>query len=260
MATTMDSSATQKINDFERSSGDTDWIKVKKDVLVRGLKDRVKNPDHINTSQLELCGPGLFFYFLARDKPASYVQIVIDLWRNNTALLGTRKITAPYDLRISAIPAGVDPVDWVPLTSLRTDENIYLTANDGIGLDSLTMPSAVVKWLGQAGYTDAKNVTNVLFTKGMDEIKKADELRGQGYRVGLFINTNMMYATSQDHRSVIPNHWISLEDAFKVDGNGNVSTTVWCWGQNWAIPQGGTLSTTGFFRNFYGYIAAKPPA
>jgi hypothetical protein len=125
MAATMDSLAFQKVGDFERAPEDTGtswlnpgWLYIKKKDVVDGLKDRLASPGHIDTSNLNLCGPGLFFYFLAQDEPATYAQIVIDLFSKRKALLGSRKITAPNDLVISPLTKGADTIPHVGVVSM----------------------------------------------------------------------------------------------------------------------------------------------
>ena len=100
--------ALTKVTEFEQRSGGTDWLHVKKDDLVTGLKDRLDTPNNINTSAVNLCGPGAFFRCLAMDDPVMYVNAVIDLWCSNKALIGKREFKASHGLRIAA--PGTTPV------------------------------------------------------------------------------------------------------------------------------------------------------
>jgi hypothetical protein len=266
MAATTGSDAFQKVSDFETTSDpETSWLNpkwtyIKKQDVVDGLKDRLASPGHIDTSNLNLCGPGLFFYFLAQDEPATYAQLVIDLFRQRKATLGSRTITAPNELVISPVTKGVAPVDWIPMTSLRSDENWVLVANDDpVGLDALTMPSGMTKWLDQAGYTDTQNETNVWRTKGVDSIREASNYLARGYRVGLFINSNMLHSTDQSSFSFFPNHWVSLETPFALDPRGNAVMRVWSWSRSYLLPVFHTLKPEDLLKNYYGYIAGKPP-
>lgn len=253
-----ESDALLKINEFEKWDGNSDWINVKQADLVTGMKDRIKFPNHINTSTVNLCGPAAFFRCLAMDDPVMYVKAVIDLYRTNSALIGTRKFKSSQSLRITTPPAKAPAVDWILLGSLRDDENTLLNYTEGVGVDGITLPSAVEKWFKQAGYTNVKNVTNVFFTKDLANIKKAGELLAADNRVCLFINADMLSATKQTHKSVIPDHWVCLTDAVKLDGD-NISTQLWCWGKARTVPAQGTLSTSSFLGNYYGYVAAGIP-
>jgi hypothetical protein len=247
-----------KINDFDKRSSGTDWLLVKKDDLVRGLKDRIATPNHVDTSAVNLCGPGAFFRCLAMDDPVMYVTAVIALFETNSAVIGARKFTASYSLRIATPASEMDSVDWVPLASLRDDENTILNYDDaGGGLSGLTMPAAMEKWFQQAGYGSIKNVTNIFFTKDLDNIKEADRLRAAGYRVCLLINADMLRSATQNHQSVFPNHWVCLTDAIKVDKD-DFTTKVHSWGAIMPVPAVGTMKVDVFLKNYYGYVAAKP--
>jgi hypothetical protein len=249
-----------KVNEFDKRSSGTDWLLIKKDDLVTGLKDRIKTPDDIDTSVVNLCGPGAFFRWLAFDDPVMYTQAVITLYETNSALLGSRKFTASYTLRIASPAEGMDAVDWVPLASLRDDENTFLKYDDASGgLSGLTMPAGMAKWFTQAGYTDVKNVTNVFFKKDQANLTDADKLRSTGYRVCLLINADMLKTATQNNKSMFPNHWVGLTDPVTLSG-GNVSLKVHSWGKIMPIPALGTMSVDTFLKNYYGYVAAKPPA
>ncbi len=257
MSTTV-ANATIKINEFDKRSSGTDWLLIKKTDLVTGLKDRISTPDNIDTTVVNLCGPGAFFRYLAMDDPVMYVQAVISLWETNAALLGKRTFKPTYSLRIATPASGMDAVDWVPLASLRDDENTVLNYDDADGgLSGLTMPAAMEKWFKQAGYTDVKNVTNVFFTKDKANIMEADRLRSTGYRVCLLIHADMLKSAKQNNKSVFPNHWVGLSDPVTISGD-DFSTKVHSWGKIMPVPAIGTMKLDTFLKNYYGYVAAKP--
>ena len=52
------------------------------------------------------------------------------------------------------------------------------------------MPHTVAAWFKSFGYSDVKNVTNLLFTKDWDDVRDADRLYRAGYKVSLFISAN----------------------------------------------------------------------
>lgn len=253
------SQALAKVTEFDKGGGGTDWLLVKKTDLVAGLKDRLNSPDHIDTSAVNLCGPGAFFRYLAYDDPVMYANAVINLFLTNSALLGKRKFTASYSLRIATPASGMDTVDWVPLASLRDHENAALNYDDASGgLSGLTMPIAIEKWFEEAGYSGVKNVTNLFFTKNLDNIKKADSLCASGHRVCLLIHSDMLTSVNQNNKSMFPNHWVGLSGPISVSG-GNISLKVHSWGAIMPVPAMGTMSVDTFLKNYYGYVAAVPP-
>ena len=249
--------ALQKVADFEKRSGGTDWLTITKDDLIRGLRDRINNPDGIDTTSVNLCGPGAFFRWLAIDDPVMYANAVISLWEKNEALIGSRKFKAPYSLRI-ANPGSTEAVDWVPLASLRDDENTLLSFDSAEGtLSGLTMPMGMEKWFREAGYRGVVNVTNVLLTKNLANIQEADRLRAGGYRVCLLIHGDMLTVAKQSNKSIFPNHWVGLTDAVRVNG-ANISMEVHSWGDKMRIPENGALAVNTFLKNYYGYVAGLP--
>jgi hypothetical protein len=250
--------ALTKVAEFEARSGGTDWLHVTKTALVTGLRDRLDTPNHISTSAVNLCGPGAFFRCLAADDPVMYVNAVISLWETNEGLIGTRKFKASYGLRI-APPGKTAAVDWVPLASLRDDENTILSFDDNKGgLSGLTMPKGLAKWFTEAGYSDVKNVTNVFFAKDLDCLKRADNLRGAGNRVCLLISADMLTTEDQDNASIYPDHWVVLTNKISLIGD-DLRVMVHSWGKIMTVPADGTWMSTGtFLQNYYGYVAAKP--
>jgi hypothetical protein len=250
-----------KVEEFEKKSSATDWIKIKKDQLVDGMKKRLKDPNLISTKVVNLCGPGALFRCLAADDPVMYVQAIINLYETNSALLGSRKFTASHSLRIADPAKGMDHVDWMLLASLRDHENTLLNYDDaGGGLSGLTMPSGLAKWFKEAKYTGITNDTNIFFTKGLDHIKKAGTLHAAGNRVCLLIDANMLKVTTQNNLSTYPDHWVVLMNNVTVDASNNVSLKVHSWGKIMPVPELGTVSASVFCKNYYGYVVAKPPA
>jgi hypothetical protein len=285
-----------KINEFEKRKVDpsdflknrpfgTDWTNIQKDKLIDGMKKRLDNPDLISTRVVNLCGPGAFFRCLIVDDPVMYVQAVIGLFENNLARIGSRTFKAGPSL-LKAMPAsGMDQVDWVPLASLRDDENTVLSYDDaGGGLSGLTMPSGLAKWFTQAGYTDVKNDTSVTFaTKGSKNpahLKAASDLRKSGYRVCLLISAKMLKNTEQAHASMYPDHWVVLMSDVTVSTDDLIDFKVHSWGQVMSVPvvhaindvqidgvsvikiPGTTrdpIDADDLCKNYYGYVAAKPP-
>src|SRR5258707_795610 len=86
----MVAAAEARIREFETMPGITPWRHITRDDLIWGLCIRVANPDRINTSAVNLCGPGAFFRCLAIDDPVMYADAVIDLWQINKAKIGSR--------------------------------------------------------------------------------------------------------------------------------------------------------------------------
>jgi hypothetical protein len=92
------------IHEFERRSTGTDWLRIKKDHLITGMRARLENPNLISTRVVDLCGPAAFFRCLAEDDPVMYVKAIISLYETNSAWIGSRRFTAGQKLRM--VPLG----------------------------------------------------------------------------------------------------------------------------------------------------------
>lgn len=256
-----------KVNDFDKRSSGTDWLVITKAQLVDGMKKRLNDPNLINTPVVNLCGPGAFFRCLAEDDPVMYVQAIISFYETNSGMIGSRKFTSSYSLRITAVSTGMDQVDWILLASLRDDENTILVSNESTlfgsstlgGLRGLTLPSGLAKWFNQANYTGVTNDTNVFFTKNLDHIKKTSSVRDKGNRVCLLIDVKMLSVANQNNMSTYPDHWVVLMSKVTADSSNNISFKVHSWGNIMPVPQMATVSVDNFRKNYYGIVAAKPP-
>jgi hypothetical protein len=153
----------------------------------------------------------------------------------------------------------IAPVDWVALASLRDSENTildYQSVDDASA--GITMPGTLASWFTACGYTQLRNETNLFLTKGRGEIDAAHQLRLQGRRVCLFINSNMLSSVHNTDRSWSPDHWVVLTTPAGVV-NGALSIRVYSWGRIYAVPATGSLTVDHFSRNFYGFVAALFP-
>jgi hypothetical protein len=262
-----------KINEFEKRSTGTDWLKIKKDHLVRGMRVRLENPNLISTRLVDLCGPAAFFRCLAEDDPVMYVKAIISLYETNSAWIGSRRFTAGQSLRMAAPPppslpfnprsgqlaSGMDQVDWVPLASLKDHESTIANYNHAGGdFPGLTKPAGIEKWFRSAGYAAVTNDTNILCTKNLDHIKKAGSLHSLGYRICLRIDESMLKVASQNNLSIQPDRWVVLMSGVSLEGESRVRLRVHSDGTVMSVPEQGEVSTKTLLKNYYGFVAARP--
>jgi hypothetical protein len=263
MSTTDD--AKKLIAAFERRTTGNLWINMKRLDLARGLSQRVDDPDLINQGQTSLCGPADFVRDIAIDDPVMYVKAATDLFETGSAVIGTFFIKPTRDLRIYKVPATakIDPADWILCASIRDMDNWFFDyQSETDDAAAITMPHSKAKWLKQAGYSHVVNETNVVFTKDLPNARAAGALLGKGYKVALFVNANMLDASTQDDSSAFPDHWIALTKELRIEGmsldpTSKVSFRVYTWGKQRNVPEYGTLSIKSFLANYYGYVACK---
>src|SRR6185312_13259863 len=124
----------------------------------------------------------------------------------------------------------------------------------------ITLPSTLAGWFNRAQYSNVKNVTNLKHGEDsmtVEDVEALATLWLQDFDVCLFINSQMLYASDQESRSIMPGHWVVLNSFPDVAG-GNIRLKVFTWGDaRYQIPQGGPLSIENFLGNFHGFVAAR---
>ncbi len=263
-------------NDF-RTRGLCVWGAIRRDVVADGLIVRINDPKQISSAASQLCGAASVVYNLAQADPSAYARLAIDLYEKGEGKVKSLTIKPSADLRKTAVPGGNDAADWIVLASLRDSENWLFTYHGderwkvpffGGSADdakAIQMPHTVAAWFKSFGYSDVKNVTNLLFTKDWDDVRDADRLYRSGYKVSLFISANMLQAGTQGDASTVPDHWVVmaspiLSSTIHNDPTATISASVYTWGGVRDVHENPSQKMTvkQFLGNFYGYVAAKP--
>lgn len=229
----------------------------RKEVAESALR-RIEKPGRIDQGSGSLCGPASLLFVVTRDKPAQYAQFVVDLADRGRAKIGTLEIKAGKDLKLSRPDKNdVKYADWIALASIRDSENDLFDYQDPSDTAAgITMPEDLAQWYKKVGYKTTKNETNLYFNKDFDHALTASKLRKQGYKVALFIHSNMIGSKYKED-STTPNHWVLLTSEIKVAGK-NVSFTVYSWGNpRRKVPQTGNMTKDQMEDNYYGFVAAK---
>lgn len=246
--------------DFLKRHGNAKFKNLDRDRVGIELLMRLAKPSLIDQGKASLCGPSTLLFMVARDKPVEYARFAINLFEKGEGRLGKLKIKPSSDCRAYLPPEGsIAQVDWLTAASIRDSENWlfdYDSVNDEFS--GITLPGELASWFKNAGYTDVRNKTNLVFTKSTSNINEVNQLFNRGYRVCLFIGVNMLYTNKQSSGSTTAEHWVGLRSEIK-DNGGNISFQIYTWGQgDRKVPENGTLSRDHFGKNFYGYVAAKP--
>lgn len=267
------------VGEFEGRTKSGVWSGVTKADVVAGLRDRLNNANHVSSRKLNLCGPAAFVRNLVMDDPVNYVKIVVGLFEDGRAYVGSKTIKPSKDLLKYTPPAKVaadtthnlgeafNRADWIILASLRDSDNSFFdfqSVDDSVA--GITMPHTMVSWFKEMGYTDIKNETNLLAHKDLANAKEASRLFSNSYKICLFINADMLDTNKQTSWSLTPDHWVVLVSRMTFTGTGLdadpaacVEFQVFTWGKVQSVPQVATksLSIRDFLSNYYGYVACK---
>ena len=246
--------------DFLKRHGNAKFKNLDRDRVGIELLMRLAKPSLINQGKASLCGPSTLLYMVARDKPVEYARFAINLFEKGEGKIGRLDIEPGSDCRAYLPPEGsISQVDWLTAASIRDSENWlfdYDSVNDQFA--GITLPGELADWFKDAGYSNVKNETNLVFNKAVSAIGTINQLYSSGYRVCLFIGVNMLYTDKQSSGSTTAEHWVGLSSRI-TDSGGDVSFEIYTWGQGKRkVPKSGALAKDDFVKNFYGYVAGKP--
>jgi hypothetical protein len=200
---------------------------------------------------------------LAADQPGTYAKFAIELFEKGKAQLGRHLTISPHPLMRFTNPGNnIDQADWMTLGGLRSSENWlvdYVSTDQEVG--GITIPTELAIWLGDAGYRDVRDETNLVRDKGEGNLMEASRLYQAGYRTILFIDSGMLKTATQSADSgILDRHWVVLRSKVTI-ANGNVSFMIYTWGDGErSVPQDPNvpLSLSDFLQNYHGYVTAKP--
>ncbi|MBA2117524.1 hypothetical protein HOV93_47230 [Planctomycetes bacterium FF15] len=253
------SSAANRVCDFLELEGNGVFPNLDRDEVGIGLLMRISDPGIIAQKHASLCGPTSLLFSIATHRPFRYVEFAADLYDKGRGTIGELTIKPCSDTRnYKPAKGSISPVDWLTAASIRDSENWffdYQTASNEFA--GITMPNEMASWFERAGFRDVRNVTNVYFTKGDNALDDIKRLMAKGFRICLFINSNMVKSAKQTVSSTFPDHWVVLRKVHK--SSKVVDLEIYNQGTGkFRVPKTGELLTEDFFKNFYGYVAARP--
>jgi hypothetical protein len=265
--------AANTICDFLKRFGTTFFPKLSRNEVGVGLLARVANPGIIRQGYSSLCGPVALLFNVASDSPAGYAKFAIDLFEKGQAKIGRLEIKPGSDARNYLPPefvtvdgkrkqVNVHQADWLTMASIRDSENFLLdydSVEDEVA--GATTAGGLAQWFRLAGYRDVADHTSLIDHGSITykTIEQANSLLDKGHRVVLMINGQLLDAAEQTTAgTILDRHWVVLRKPIDRSG-GNIKATVFTWGEGeYKIPQGAPLSESDFFKNFFGFVSAKP--
>jgi hypothetical protein len=255
--------AAEWVCNFMQRSGNPYWPKLDRDQVGASLLMRIANPSTIDQNNASLCGPAALMFGIAADQPGTYAKYAIELFEKGKAELGRHQTVVPdWKMRLVDPGADIDQADWLTLGSLRSSNELLVTYwNTDQELGGITLPTELAIWLGDAGYRDVRDETNLARNKGEDNLREASRLHQAGYRTMLFIDSGMLKTEIQSQDSgILDRHWVVLRSKIEI-ANGNVNFMIYTWGDGErTVPQDPRvpLSLKDFLQNYHGYVAALP--
>lgn len=258
--------AEELVDRFAARAGGGAFTAISRKRVADGLRVRVWAPSAINQGTSSLCGPASLLFDVATRDPESYVKYVTALWETGHGRIGRIDVSPGTDLKAFDPGRNVEASDWIALASLRDSENWFFDyQEDSDALAGITLPGELEGWFKKAGYTEVVNDARAIVDKDEQCLRRADDLFRNGFRVCLFIHSNMLSPSTQGNGSATADHWVVQTGrvtfgATMIEGKPSttVSLRIFTWGEGRrAVPQAGVLPLDAFLDNFYGFVAAR---
>lgn len=258
--------AEELVDRFAARVGGGAFTTISRKRVADGLRVRVWAPSAIDQGTSSLCGPASLLFDVATRDPEAYVRYVTALWETGHGRIGRIEVRPGTDLRAFDPGRNVEASDWIALASLRDSENWFFDyQEDSDALAGITLPGELEGWFRKAGYTEVVNDARAIVDKDEQCLRRADDFFRKGFRVCLFIHSNMLSPSTQANGSATADHWVVQTGrvtfgATMIEGKPatTVSLRIFTWGEGRrAVPQAGVLPLDDFLDDFYGFVAAR---
>jgi hypothetical protein len=258
--------AEELVQEFAARPGGGVFNRIARSRVADGLLVRVYDPSAINQAASSLCGPAALLFDVATRDPVTYAQYVISLYETGIGHLRQITVKPGSDLKEYDPGQTVEASDWIALASLRDSENYFFDYQDSSdAFAGITLPGELEDWFRKVGYAEVVNDARVIIDEDEENIQRADGYFQKGYRVCLFINSNMLEKSTESTGSVTPDHWVVLTSpvSWGVVPMGaemvkTISIHIYTWGKGRRlVPLAGFLKLDDFLDNYYGFVAAK---
>jgi hypothetical protein len=268
-------SALEKIADYENQKPANLWLHVKPAHLAGQLKKLVEDPDRIKQQNSSWCGPAAFLNSFARDAPALYVKLVLDLVVHGRADLhrghhpGVSLHPVKDILTYNFHKTKIEDADWVPLASLRDSLRPSHKHFNDKWLKKGTYPEDIQRYYHETGYREIHNLTSDTSLNGPHAIRfasYANEFLHKHYRVTKRIQADILHYNRsagsdnpQGWKDPRHNHWVDLVKPIqwlgpKEDLKTVVSFNVFSWGRrNFQV----NVTAGDFYNHYFGFVCAK---
>jgi uncharacterized Zn-binding protein involved in type VI secretion len=259
--------------------------------VEQGINARMANPNLVDQGATSLCGAAVVTYFYAKHKPNDYKQFVKSLHKN-----GEATSAAGYHLRkdqtehlwdyeryakqgyprASGSNDTINPVDFMLLASLRTQENgalkyepkRYEPKSDKVlsgsieGIKGMSLPNEVEKLMRELiGFKKVINQTNLAFSEPnfhdvVDYAAKLQRYLTSGFSVALLVSMSFLY--NKKPTLSFPEHWVGLGSISVDKASKMITMQLFTWGKyghQYYWNKTYKISFDVFIDTLYGYVA-----
>jgi hypothetical protein len=208
--------------------------------FVEAMRNRLKDPDGVNQSHLNVCGAATFLRFWLIQDPENFVKIAFELYLNGCAKYKNVELVAHEEMYQQA--THLNKIDWLVAASLQNAGGFlgYNPESEMGGVRGIALPSQVAHWLGALPRMTLEQVST------MPSIDTINQVFSKNGAVALLVNINLLddHFTNPAYRntennfkdkltsffgSIAGNHYIALNSVISREGD-NFRFHVWTWG------------------------------
>ena len=191
---------------------------------------------------------------------------MISLYETGVGQIREIRVVPGSDLKAYDPGRNVEASDWIALASLRDSENYFFDYQDASdAFAGITLPEELEDWFRKAGYAEVVNEARVMIDQEEENIRRADAYFQRGFRVCLFIHSNMLAKSTESTGSATADHWVVLTSPVThglvpivAEMAKTISFEIYTWGKGrWPVPEVGVLLLDDFLDNYYGFVAAR---
>ncbi|MBL4649240.1 MAG: hypothetical protein JKY03_05870 [Aureispira sp.] len=121
--------ALMAVDEFRAETVTPKYDNISQAELLLGLEARINDPEGVDQSSLNLCGPAAYCVLWAKHDPEGYAKAAIDLYKKGSYTYNGKTITANTDTFDQTPLAGMSKIDWMMLSAIRHSENAFYDYN-----------------------------------------------------------------------------------------------------------------------------------
>lgn len=267
---------------FLHNAGPLRFTNFSRELVALQLICRIADFNRIRQKSHPLCGPVTLIQDIASRDPVAYVDYVIGLAENGQGDLNGKPVhIAPGANILGKHPhhASIHEADYIALASLRQADGRlpYRAWYTNRTLQGATMPSKLVEWMTQSGYTNVQNHTHAgwkaagILVHSHRESFATNRMRqslnamhgtiAAGDTVIMLAAGNLAHEILDDNRrdskfvTIFGSHFMIVRGV-NILGNG-VSFDIVTWGRASAVPLK-EISWSKIGSWYQGYISGTP--
>jgi hypothetical protein len=264
------------------------WKHIRRDIVVKELRDRLRDPLIIRQNPTGLCGPIAIIVELARRRPRRYVLAAKELLEQGHLRCPTgRIITAEGELRDEPVAAGkIGQVDWLLAATMRDDANIWEDVDDDAnGLESMTFWDEERSWTEDVLDLPVGGWETCFSWGEIDCMRKAQNAVNAGGVAFFLVDANLLKNGADDREEnmwwrqsehvarkkpgplgskvhseddcIPPDHWVIYLSGFDLGANPRdndpIKVRLWSWGSVFEV----TGTVDAFAEYLYGVVTGR---